>query len=47
MGCTHFFKSTKSPHFPLRGKVGQPKKRKRVLCLSIYIISFMACLNQK
>ena len=28
-----------SPHFLLRGKVGQPSKRKRALCWSIYIIS--------
>ena len=34
-----FSQSTKSHHFLLRGKVGQLRKRKRVLCLSIYIIS--------
>ena len=33
-----FFASTKSPHVPLRGKVGQLRKRTRVFCLSIYII---------
>ena len=31
-----FFQSKKSPHFPLRGKVG---KRKTVLCWSIFIFS--------
>ena len=31
---------TKLPHLPLRGKVGQLSKRKRVLCWSIYIISW-------
>ena len=31
--------STKSNHFPLRGNVGQLRKRKRVLCLSIYVFS--------
>ena len=34
-----FFQSTKSPHLPLRGKVGQLRRRKRVLCWSIYIIT--------
>ena len=29
--CTNFPQSTKSPHFPLRGKVGQLSKRNRVL----------------
>ena len=33
------YKSTKSPHCPLKGKVGQLCKRKRVLCWSIYIIA--------
>ena len=28
---------TKSPHFPLRGKVDQFRKRKSVLCWSIYL----------
>ena len=37
-----FFQSTKSTHFPLRGKVGQLSKRKRVLCWSIFIISLWA-----
>ena len=32
-------KSTKSPHFPLRGSVGQLRKRKRVFCWSIYLFS--------
>ena len=32
---TNFFQSTKSPHFPLRRKVCQLSKRKRVLCWSI------------
>ena len=32
-----FLKSTKSPHFPLRGNVGQLSERKRVLCWSIYV----------
>ena len=36
-----FFKSTKPPHFPLRGQVGQISKRKRVLCWSIYSISLV------
>ena len=40
----HIFQSTKSPHFAPRGKVGQLGKRKRVLCLSIYIISL--CLSR-
>ena len=30
--CTNFVQSTKSPHFPLKGKVDQLRKRKRVLC---------------
>ena len=42
IGCTHFVQSIKSPHFPLRGKFGQPSKRKRVLCWSIYIINYGA-----
>ena len=29
-----FFQSTKSPHFPLRGKVGQLSKMKREICWS-------------
>ena len=33
------YKSTKSPHCPLKGKVGQLSRRKRVLCWSIYIIA--------
>ena len=40
LDCTNFIQSTKSPHCPLR-KVGQftvHSKRKRSLCLSIYII---------
>ena len=32
-----FLKSTKPPHFPLRGKFGQLSKRKWVLYLSIYL----------
>ena len=36
----HFFPYTKSFHFPLIGKFGQLSKRKRVLCWSIYIITF-------
>ena len=32
------FKSPNSPHFPLRGKVGQLRKRKRVHCWSISIL---------
>ena len=36
--CTNFLKSTKSPFFPLRGKVGQVSERKRVLYWSIYIL---------
>ena len=36
---------TKSPHFPLRGQVGQLSKRKRVLCLSIYINSLRGPLT--
>ena len=36
-----FLQSTKSSHFPLRGKVGQLSKRKRVLCWSIYFISLL------
>ena len=31
---TYFFQSTKSPHFPLRGKVGQLSKMKREICWS-------------
>ena len=38
-----FFQSTKSHHFPLRGKVGQLSKRKRALCWSIYIIGSRMC----
>ena len=34
----HFLYSAKSLHFPLRGKVGQLIKKKRVLCWSIYIM---------
>ena len=34
-----FLQSTKSPHFPCSGKIGQLIKKKRVLCWSIYIIS--------
>ena len=41
---TKFFQSTKSPHFPLREKVGQSRKRTRVLCWSIYIISDLSCM---
>ena len=37
------FQSTKSPHFPRRGKVGQLRKKKRVLGWSIYINSL--CLQ--
>ena len=37
--------STKSPHFPLRGKVSQLSKRKRVLCWSIYIILVDECVG--
>ena len=37
--CKNILQSTKSSHFPLKGKVGQLSKRKRVLSLSIYIIS--------
>ena len=33
-----FFQATKSPHFPLRGKVGQPSKRERMLCWSIILL---------
>ena len=36
--CKIFLQSSKSPHFPLRGKVGQFSERKRVLCWSIYTI---------
>ena len=36
--CKSFFKCLRSPNFPLRGKVGQLSKKKRVLCWSIYII---------
>ena len=31
------YKSTISPHFPLRGKVGQLSKKQRALCWSIYV----------
>ena len=34
-----FFQFTKSLHFPLAGEVGQLRKRKRVLCWFIYVIS--------
>ena len=37
MDCTNFLQST--IYNPLRGKVGQLKKRKRVLCWSVYTIS--------
>ena len=33
-----FLQSTKSPHFPLRGKVAQLCKKKRVLCWSISLL---------
>ena len=36
----------KIPHFPLRRKVGQLSKRKRVLCWSIYIISLWRFIAQ-
>ena len=36
--------STKSTHFPLRGKVGQLCKKKRVLCWTINIINLMIYL---
>ena len=36
MNVQFCFQSTKSPHFPLRGKVGQLRKRKRVLYWPIY-----------
>ena len=38
-----FFSLQYPPHFPLKGNVGQLKKRKRVLCWSIFfytVISF-------
>ena len=36
---TNVLLSTKSPHFPLRGMVGQLSKRKRLLCwLSIFLV---------
>ena len=35
----NFYNIQKSPHFLLRGKVGQLSKRKRVLCMSIDINS--------
>ena len=35
---TKIFQSTKSPHFPPRGKGSQLRMRKRVLCWSIYNI---------
>ena len=38
MNVQFCFQSTKSPHFPLRGKVGQLRKRKRVLYWPIYTI---------
>ena len=34
---TNVFESTKSPHFPLRGKVDQLIKRKRVFFWSTYM----------
>ena len=34
-----FLSSTKSPHFPFRGKIGQLSKRKRELCWSFYVTS--------
>ena len=44
--CTYFLQFTKSPHFPLRGKVGHgqiteisKRKRERALLVDIYIIS--------
>ena len=43
MDCETFLLSTKSLHFPHRGKVGQLSKRKRMLCWSIYVISL--CLT--
>ena len=37
-----FFLSSKSPLFPIRGKVGQLRKLKRVLfCLSIFLILYI------
>ena len=39
MDYTNYLSSTKSDNFPLRGKVGQLSKKKRVLCWSNYIIS--------
>ena len=44
---TNFLYTTKLTHFPLRGKVGQLSKRKRVLCWSIYIISLWPPLTQE
>ena len=38
--------TTKSPHIPLSGKVGQISKRTRVLCWSIYIISVCPFTHQ-
>ena len=38
--------SSKSPHFPLRGKVGQLSERRRVLCWSIYSILLVYDLTQ-
>ena len=45
--CANFLQSTKSLHFPLRGKDGLLSKRKRVLCWSIYlcIISFCSLVK--
>ena len=34
----NFLQSTKSPHFLLRGEVGQLSKKRRVLCWSIYLL---------
>ena len=44
--CLHFLaQSTKSPLFPIN--VGQLRKRKRVLCWSIYIIVYALNILQK
>ena len=37
----HIFFFQISPHFPLRGNVGQPSKKTGVLCLSMYIVQYI------
>ena len=51
--CTYFLQFTKSPHFPLRGKVGHgqiteiSKGRERELCWSISILLVYDCRKRR